>query len=241
MGRENGQIERLVQQDLQLVRRHALIVEFLQGMAEGTEPQRALLAGEPPALLVLEGLFGDVDETEINVEGADDASQFIGLQALDEPRQAGAQGGIFLLAQVGVPLAQGLDGGQHPGAGLLLQDFAQEVAEQTHPAAQFPVAGLVEYGDGFSGHASKQATTERGLIQVIAWRIIRSMAGFPSNAKPEQNVLRKSFQVAVCKGCIEKNNRISCRSGLAREQEKFTFNKFADKPAPTRKIPVFLR
>ena len=38
MGREDGQIERLVQQDLQLVRFHALIMEFLQGMAEGAKP-----------------------------------------------------------------------------------------------------------------------------------------------------------------------------------------------------------
>ena len=131
----------MVEQALDLVGRNALGVELAQGVIEGTDPQRTIAAHLAAALLVLEAFLGNVDQAEIDAEGAYHMGQRVRIQGFDEFRQTLALAGVFRLAQADVALAQGLDGVEDLFPRMIVQDLAEDVAEQLDPRAQGLVMG----------------------------------------------------------------------------------------------------
>jgi len=73
-------------------------MKFLQGAGEGAVPQRTMLARQAAALPVLKGFFCNVDETEVQVECADDVGQIICRQVFDDAGKSCPGVAVFLLA-----------------------------------------------------------------------------------------------------------------------------------------------
>jgi len=166
VGGEDRHIEGAVQQGLELVGVDALFGEKPQGVIERTFPERPPRPHGALALAVLEGLLGDVDQAEVDVEGAHHVGEDVGLQAVDQPDEALAQLGVLFLAQADEAFAQGFDGGQDLAAGLVAQHVAQQGAQQAHARAQFLVAGLLDHGVVSLSGAGDRPAKARCKMQV---------------------------------------------------------------------------
>jgi hypothetical protein len=132
VGGEHRDIAAMVEQLLQLRPADAAFGEVAQGVVEGAYPEGAAGTRLAPAQAMLVGLLGDVHQAEIDAEGAYHVGKVVGIETVDHPGQALAQGGVLGLAQADVALAQGLDGIEDLDAGLLAQHLAEQVAEQPH-------------------------------------------------------------------------------------------------------------
>ncbi len=139
---EHRNVGQSVEQDLELFGTHAIGAQIAQRGVEGTGPQRPATAHLPAPQPVLISLFGDVDQTEIDIEGAHHVRDDVRLEFADQSRQTRAGLRIVLAVQIDVTLAQRLHGLQHLAAGLRAQHLAQQIAEQLDAGAQFLVAGL---------------------------------------------------------------------------------------------------
>ena len=80
--------------------------------------------------------FGNVDQAEIKIEGANDIGDFVRCEVLDQTRETFAKLVIFLGAESYIALAQCLDRIQYAFAGLFAQYLAQQVTEQANAAAE---------------------------------------------------------------------------------------------------------
>src|SRR5690606_22179571 len=91
MGGEDRNVARLIEQPLQLLRCNTLLPELAQSMVEGPQPQRTAARQLTAALTVPEGLLGDIDQTEVEMEGAYHMRHQLRVEVRDELHQARAQ------------------------------------------------------------------------------------------------------------------------------------------------------
>ena len=136
-GENRGEAEP-VQQRLQLGNADAGGAQGAQGLVERTPPQWLAAADLLATLLVLEGLLGEVGQTEISAESPYHMVQHFRIQRGDEAHQSFARfrRGVGLATQVGEPLTQGFHGIQHVAAFPVAQGFAQDTTQQFDAVAQ---------------------------------------------------------------------------------------------------------
>jgi len=133
LGRVRGE-DRLVvaaREDLQqVVEADTLVPDGAQRLVERAAPQLAAPAGDPPALAVLEILLGEVDELEVDAEGADDGRQDVGRELGDGVLEPALACRVRPLAQAQVAPLQARDDALDPGVGLGAQDLGEEAVEE---------------------------------------------------------------------------------------------------------------
>ena len=135
VGGEDGQIDQLVEQLLQLLFIQPLGVEFAQYRIERAGPERTADTHHAAALLVLERLFGDVRQTEIEAEGAHHMGHGLGVELANQLVQTLALARVLLLAQADIAAPQGFHSVENAGSCLAVEHVAQQVAEKLDPCA----------------------------------------------------------------------------------------------------------
>ena len=135
VGGEYRDVAQLVEHLLELLRGDPFGLEFPQHRVERTAPQLATAPDAAPALAVLIGLLSDIDQAEIDVEGAYHVTQRVGVQVANHLLQLLALAWTLLLAQRDIALAQGLHGIEHMFAGVGAQHVAQQSAKQLDSGA----------------------------------------------------------------------------------------------------------
>ncbi len=82
---------------------------------------------------MLKGLFGNVNQAEIDAEGAHHLSQCLRVKSIDQQVELLAFFEVVNRTQADVALAQGFNGGKDLVAGLRAENVAQKIAEQLDP------------------------------------------------------------------------------------------------------------
>ncbi len=140
MGGKYRHIGEFVQHRLDLFKASSLFVKLSQDRVEGAGPERSATAHLQPALAMLVGLFGNINKAEIEAVRTDNVDQCLCIQALYESGQLSAFGTIFFFTQADITLAESFYGLQYAAASLIVEYFAQQIAEQFYPRTECFIA-----------------------------------------------------------------------------------------------------
>ncbi len=168
LGRVRGKHRPVAQAGEQFAQRlgiDALLAKLLEGVIKRAEPGGVAVfldGGPPQAVQVI--LLGDIDQVEVNREGANDLGHDRRRQALDQSHQLAAFRFALALAQPDEAGAQRLDRVEYLGPLVLEQDVADQLAEQLDPRAQLLV-GLGMKADARYAHVCGHSGGELRVYQ----------------------------------------------------------------------------
>ena len=91
-------------------------------------------------------LLGYIDQAKVDAEGPDDMGEGLRIKGFNQLGKLLALTQIFRFTQADMPLAQGLDRGKDPLAGVIQQDFTQNIAKQLDAGTQGLVFGGFDRG-----------------------------------------------------------------------------------------------
>ncbi len=147
----------------QLRQANSLLVDLAQGLVEGPAPELPASPGDATALPVLELLFGEVDELEVDAERADDRCEHFRRKAGDRLLETALPDLVGLPAEAHVAALEPLHHPVHLGPRLSAQDVAEQAVEQTDAAAQLAVApqAFLDEGVGHGGIRAAAGVSRR--------------------------------------------------------------------------------